>query len=365
MSIEYQGKFGSAIVFNDLVEESAASQIIALMNHPISEDAHVRVMPDVHAGAGCVIGYTAKLTDKVVPNLIGVDIGCGMLSFKLGLRTEIGEDFNKLDLEIRRGVPSGRDVRNKEYKDLDSIFAKKVAPGSIFDNFAFFSSCVQAICKVQGQNFDRAIKSIGTLGGGNHFIELGEDADGYLWLTIHSGSRNLGKRIAEYHQKIAENKILGPDEDEFKRQVEIIKLTKHGKGIEQAIEALRTGMSKRGKRSGLEYLEYSDKDAYVHDMDVAQTYARLNRMVMAYEIVHYFYKLDFFKTEMIESIHNYINFQDKVVRKGAISAHEGERVIIPFNMADGLIIGKGKGNEDWNNSAPHGAGRMMSRSEAK
>jgi RNA-splicing ligase RtcB len=363
MSLEYRGKYGSAIVFNDEVEATAVSSIINLMNHEVAENAHVRIMPDVHAGKGCVIGYTALLTNKVIPNLIGVDIGCSVVSFKIGHFSVIGELRDKLDKFIRGNIPSGHDVRNKPFGGLDVLFNDKIAAPAI--SYVIYDKSIREICKQEGQSYDRVMASIGTLGGGNHFIELGKDEEGFLWLTFHSGSRNFGKVICEYHQEVAEKQILGPDEDEFKRQVEIIKATKKGKGIEAAIHALRTGMSKRGKKSGLEFLTGDKKDDYLHDMMIAQMYAKLNRMIMAYDVIQNFYKLNFFELEMVESVHNYINFVDGIVRKGAISAHSGEKVIIPFNMRDGLIIGKGKGNEDWNNSAPHGSGRLMSRTQAK
>lgn len=363
--MELQGKYGTVIVYNDEVEETALSQIIKLINHPAAEGAHVRIMPDVHAGAGCVIGYTAKFVDKIVPNLIGVDIGCSVLTFKLGKRSIIGTSFDKLDKDIRRGIPSGRDVRAKDFSDLEEIFRKKIADGyKLFANYRDFENSLHATCKIQNQDFGRAMKSLGTLGGGNHFIEVGVDEEDNLWLTIHSGSRNFGKRVAEHHQAIAEGKIIKVDDVEFKRQVEIIKQTKKGKGIEAAIQQLNRQFRKATK-TGLEYLTAGDLDAYVYDMQLAQTFARLNRLAMAYEIIHYFYKLNLFELEMIESVHNYINFDDRIIRKGAVSAHANEKVVIPFNMADGLIIGVGKGNEEWNNSAPHGAGRKMSRSAAK
>jgi tRNA-splicing ligase RtcB (3'-phosphate/5'-hydroxy nucleic acid ligase) len=288
---------------------------------------------------------------------------CGMLSFKIGHFSKLGENRDKLDKFIRANIPSGHDVREKPFGEMHILFDDKIA--TVVMNYHSFEKTVKDICKVQGQSFDRVMASIGTLGGGNHFIELGKDEEGFLWLTFHSGSRNFGKMVAEYHQEVAEKQLLGPDEDEFKRQVEIIKTTKKGKGIQEAIQALRKGMSKRGKASGLEYLTGDKKDDYIHDMMIAQMYARLNRMIMAYDIIANFYKLNFFEVEMIESVHNYINFQDGIIRKGAISAHYGEKVIIPFNMRDGLIIGVGKGNEEWNNSAPHGSGRLMSRAQAK
>jgi RNA-splicing ligase RtcB len=344
--MELKGKYGSAIVYTDDIEETATSQIINLLNQPMAENAHTRIMPDVHAGAGCVIGYTAKLANKVVPNLIGVDIGCGVRAWRLGLRSTIGEKFDKLDKFIRKTIPSGK--------------------GKIHDApFATLGDDVVEVCKRTGQKFDYVLNSVGTLGGGNHFIEVDCDDEDYLWLVIHSGSRNFGSKIAEFHQDVAEQAIFGISKEDFDKRVEEIKKTKKGKGIEAAIQILRNESKRKGKATGLEYLEGSSLFAYLEDMKIAQYYAELNRYTMGYLILDGFYRLSIEALETIESVHNYINFQDQVVRKGAISAHADEKVIIPLNMADGIIIGTGKGNEDWNFSAPHGAGRKMSRSKAK
>lgn len=358
---DLNGKHGTATIFTDDIEQVAMSQIINLLNQPMAEGADVRIMPDVHAGAGCVIGYTAKLTDKIVPNLIGVDIGCGVASWHLGSQHKIGQDFDKLDRVIKMYIPSGRDVRSGKpkfdqfeavYKTLDTKIP-----------FSEFKDEVARICKETSQDEDRAWKSLGTLGGGNHFIEVDIDANGDLFLTIHSGSRSFGLKIAKYHQTIAENSLLSMSKEEYDGKVEEIKRTKKGKGIEVAIKALRKEASQKGKATGLEHLAGPSADNYYRDMNIAQLYAQLNRRLMAYEILTRRYKRDYF--EPVESVHNYINFADRVIRKGAISAHLGEKVIIPLNMADGVILGTGKGNADWNYSAPHGAGRKMSRSKAK
>lgn len=364
--MELKGKYGSAIVHTDDIEQEAISQIINLLNQPMAENANVRIMPDVHAGAGCVIGYTAKLTNQIVPNLIGVDIGCGVASWRLGNEAKIGQKFDKLDRVIRRDVPSGRTIHN----EFDADLAKAIydtMDNTYFENFKEFMIAVRKTCEDTCQDYEYVKRSLGTLGGGNHFIEIDRDDNGELWLTIHSGSRNFGLKVALYHQKQAEMSLFSMTKEEFDSRVEEIKRTKKGKGIEVAIKALRAEASKKGKATGLEYLdinthniEYND---YLWDMRVAQIYARLNRRMMAYKILKGHYKTDYF--EPVESVHNYISFEDNVVRKGSISAHKGERVIIPLNMADGVIIGTGKGNDDWNNSAPHGAGRRMSRSKAK
>jgi tRNA-splicing ligase RtcB (3'-phosphate/5'-hydroxy nucleic acid ligase) len=322
--VEFKGKYGDAIVYNDEVEQTAISQIYALLSSEVSIDSHTRIMPDVHAGAGCVIGYTAKLGPRVVPNLIGVDIGCGILSVRLGHKSEIGQDFQALDTAIRNEIPSGHGVRGYNFRDLERVYNFRVKSKQSYGSFEY---SVESICKTQKQDFARVMKSLGTLGGGNHFIELGIDDEGYLWLTIHTGSRNFGLKVATYHQGIAK--------------------------------------AKNGKNGGLEYLESDDRTAYMIDMQVAQQYAMLNRFSIAYAIINYFYKLSMFELPFVESVHNYINFQDLIVRKGAISAHTGEKLVIPFDMSEGIILGEGKGNEEWNYSAPHGAGRILSRSSAK
>jgi len=363
--IEVQGKYGTAKIFNDTPEEGAIAQVINLLNHPISQDANVRIMPDVHAGAGCVIGYTAKLTDKVVPNLIGVDIGCGVTGWKLGHFSSVGENFDKLDKTTRKYVPSGRNSRARTHKKLQEIYELSIGLNNWQKYWQEFKDKVNEICDRMSQNTSRVWDSIGTLGGGNHFIEIDKDGDGNLWLMIHSGSRNFGLQVAKWHQKVAEESLDSFDKEEFDRKVEEIKQTKKGKGIEVAIQKLKKSMMPKGKVTGLEYLEGKNRDTYVEDMKIAQIYAQLNRRVMGYEILTRHYNVNFYSAPIVESVHNYINFEDGVVRKGSISAHAEEQVIIPLNMADGTIIGTGRGNFDWNNSAPHGAGRKMSRSKAK
>ncbi len=359
--MELHGKYGKAIVYTDDIEQEAISQIINLLNQPMSENSNVRIMPDVHAGAGCVIGYTSKLTGKVVPNLIGVDIGCGVSAWKLGKRSSIGEKFDKLDKIIRKHVPSGREIN----EDFDSAEVKKIyntldIKGISWDDFL---NNISRICKEVGQEENYVLRSIGSLGGGNHFIEVDKDENDELWLIFHSGSRNFGLKIAKYHQGIAEQSLLSISKEEFNSRVENIKNTKKGKGIEVAIKTLRKEASQKGKASGLEFLEGNDAQDYYRDMKIAQIYAQLNRRVMASRVLKNMYKLNYYNP--IESVHNYINFSDSTLRKGAISAHAGEEVIIPLNMAEGCIIGIGKGNKDWNESAPHGAGRKMSRTKAK
>jgi len=361
--IELRGQYGRAKVFNDAIEETAVGQIIQLLSQPMAKDAHVRIMSDVHAGAGCVIGYTAKLTDKVVPNLIGVDIACGVTSWKLGKRHEFKLKFDELDKFIRNKIPAGKNVRTTTHSELKKLF-DTIATNEI-DTLSKFEDAVREICIRQNQNFDRVMRSIGSLGGGNHYLELGEDSDDNLWFTIHSGSRNFGLKIAKWHQNIASNSILGIDEVEYKNKIKEIKATKKGKEIEAAISKLHRHLSKHGKTTGLEYLENDDAENYIADTKIAHLYAKLSRRVMGYEVVSNFYKLNFNEVEVIESTHNYIDPDDNIIRKGAIRAHKGEKIIIPMSMQFGNVIATGKGNKDWNYSAAHGAGRKMSRRFAK
>ena len=223
---------------------------------------------------------------------------------------------------------------------------------------------LESVCKRTGQDFRYVLKSIGSMGGGNHYLEIGEDDDHNLWLVIHSGSRNFGLKVAMFHQQVAEDSVFGFDKELFKSGIDEIKKTRKGKGIEIAIKKLKKEMSKTDKATGLEYLEGDDAKAYYHDMHIAQIFAELSRHIMISRIVD-FYKLDFEDERLLQTNHNYINFEDNIIRKGSVSAHKDEMLLIPMNMAYGTLLCKGKGNEDYNYSAPHGAGRLMSRSKAK
>lgn len=309
--IEIKGKYDTAKVFAVEVEESAMEQLQTIVNHPAMEGAHVRIMPDVHAGAGCVIGFTARVTDKIIPNLIGVDIGCGVLS--ASIISPLGRGcLPAFDELVRDSVPLGFHVHNVK----SEIFTRFPITGiGILGE-------VQDICKKIGMEYSYALASIGTLGGGNHFIEL-DEKDGKQLLVVHSGSRNLGLKVANYYQHIAnENHPEAP--------------------------------------KGLAWLEGIDAENYIKDLQVIQAYAKLNRHCIIEQIG---LRTNIKAEYQTESVHNYI--QDGIIRKGAISAQLGESVIIPMNMRDGTIIGTGIGLEDWNYSAPHGAGRVMSRSFAK
>lgn len=359
-------------IFTDDIEEKALDQINELLNQDVFKDSKIRIMPDVHAGAGCVIGFTGNLGNKVIPNVVGVDIGCGILCVELG---NIDLDLKKLDNIIRQYVPSGMNVHEeKRYKFLE---------------------LEQLYCFKQLKNKDNWLeKSIGTLGGGNHFIEVDEDDAKNKYLIIHSGSRNLGKQVAEiYQEKAIEYCSYDKELKEEKRQI-IEEYKKQGREKEIQTKLIDINKKYEGKTKlpkDLCYLEGKLREDYLHDMKLCQEFARDNRLCIAKQILCNYFELpyysgyksvrleekptsshDWYTQDMVEkdfyyfeTIHNYISFNDNIIRKGAISAKKGERVIIPMNMRDGCIIGIGKGNDDWNQSAPHGAGRIMSRMEAK
>lgn len=326
-------------IFTDNIDGKALDQVYTLCKHPAFADSKVRIMPDVHAGAGCVIGFTAELGDKVVPNLVGVDIGCGMLTVCLG---KVDIDFEKLDQIIRDNIPSGRNVQDRPFIKLDRSLR-----------------CYSAL-----QNKSWLECSIGTLGGGNHFIEVDADDEGNKYLVIHSGSRNLGKQVCEYYQNIAVSNLVGHNRLE-KMIADLIaeyKAVGRQTEIATAIDRLKESEYAEKIPKELCYLKGKDREDYLFDMQYCQAFAHVNRMTIA-AIIETQAGLNSIDT--FETVHNYIDHTSNIVRKGAISARKGERVLIPMNMRDGCIIGIGKGNEDWNCSAPHGAGRIMSRSQAK
>ena len=329
-------------IFTNNIEESALAQINELIAQPAFMDSKIRIMPDVHAGKGCVIGFTAEVRDKVVPNLVGVDIGCGMLTVKLPKVERM--DLDALDKGIRSEIPSGRDVG-----DESDPYAE-----DLINNL----KCCPFL-----KNKERLYRGLGTLGGGNHFIEIDVDENGRYYLIIHTGSRNLGKQVAEYYQDLAVKNIEGKLDLPAKKSALIAeyKATGRESEIQKALEELNSSFSEGGIPKYLAYLDGDLARDYLHDMRLCQSYADANRRKIARVIlgegVGYF--------RQFTTIHNYINFDDQIIRKGAISAREDERVLIPLNMRDGCILGVGKGNPDWNYSAPHGAGRLMSRGEAR
>lgn len=348
--IEIIGKYDTAKIFTDNIEEQAISQLYKILNSKSAEDSHIRIMPDCHAGAGCVIGTTMKITDKVVPYFIGVDIGCGMLVQKL---KDTHIVLEKLDKVIHKNVPSGFNIHNKAHRWASNVRLDEL------------------LCKDHLPNKHKFPLAIGTLGGGNHFIEINKDDEDNFYLVIHTGSRNLGKQIADYYQQKAYK------DHESRRVV----------GLRNILEALRES----GRIGDIEqvskyyvdnnptidkamaYCEGQLMDDYLHDMAIAQEYATLNRMAIA-DIIQCGMRWkvasgDYDNTNRyyaeFQTIHNYIDMDTKILRKGAVSAKKDEMLIIPMNMRDGSLICVGKGNEDWNNSAPHGAGRIMSRKKAK
>lgn len=331
-------------IFTNNIEDKAREQIDLLLEQEAFKDCKVRIMPDVHAGAGCVIGFTGNLGDKVIPNIVGVDIGCGMLCVELG---NIDLDLERLDNIIKNYVPSGFEVHNERKVKFDKLQDLK--------------------CYRKLRDTKRLERSIGTLGGGNHFIEIDVDDENNKYLIIHTGSRNLGKQVAEYYQELA-NQLCNYNIAELKeKQQELIKIYKEqGKKqeIQGALEELRKEyqVNKNKIPKDLAYLEGTYRDDYLHDMKICQEFAQDNRKEILFTICE---KMNLQYIDHFETIHNYISFEDNIVRKGAISAKKGERVLIPMNMRDGCIIAIGKGNDDWNQSAPHGAGRIMSRIQAK
>lgn len=341
-----KGKHNSATVYTNNIEESAVEQIKDLLDMEVFQDSKVRIMPDVHKGVGCVIGFTADLKDKVIPNIVGVDIGCGMLTVKLN---DVEIDLKKVDEFIHNEIPSGKNVNmHRQYDYIDEI-------NSLY--------CLRGI-KGTVKKWNRGI---GSLGGGNHFIEINVDESGNKYLVIHSGSRNLGNVVANYYQKQAIEYHSGHSDDYLIRKEEIIRTYKEQgrrKEIQKALKELYKETKKELTiKPELCYLEGKLKDDYLHDMKICQIYAEKNREVIALRILeHMFNHTDF---ELFHTTHNYIDFEDNIVRKGAIKANKDELVLIPINMRDGSILAKGLGNPEWNYSAPHGAGRLFSRSKAK
>ena len=341
--LELKGKFNEAKVFTDNIESECISQIIELLNQEAFKDAKIIIMPDCHAGAGCVIGFTGNLGDKVIPNIVGVDIGCGMYCIELG---KVDLDLEFIDKAINQYVPSGVNTHKSRIVKFDKL--------------------QELYCYRDLKDTKRIEKSIGTLGGGNHFIEINEDENGVKYLVIHTGSRNLGKQVAEYYQHLAIELLSGKDEL-FKKQQEIIadyKAKGKKKEIEAAIKKLHSEfkMKKPNVPDPLCYLTGEYRDKYIHDMGICQEYADLNRKTIAKIILD---KCNLNAVNSFTTMHNYIDIENNIIRKGSIAAYENDIVLIPINMRDGSLICRGKGNPDWNYSAPHGAGRIMSRSKAK
>jgi RNA-splicing ligase RtcB len=305
--LELKGIYNTAKVFTDNADPTAIQQIKHLLDQPFMEGSKIRIMPDVHAGMGCTIGTTMTVTDKVVPNLVGVDIGCGM---ETALLKDKHVELAQLDKAIHQYIPAGFHIRKEAHHFSDEIDLTALR-------------CAKHV------DINRGILSLGTLGGGNHFIELGADDENRLYLVVHSGSRNLGKQVCEWYQKMAADN-----------------LNRKGKGMDRV----------------LAYLEGQAMLDYLHDMEIMQRYADLNRKAIIRELEK---RVKLKITDQFTTTHNYIDTQKMILRKGAVSSEKGERLLVPMNMRDGSLLCVGKGNADWNYSAPHGAGRIMSRTEAK
>lgn len=334
-------------IFTSCVDPQALHQINELMEQEAYVNAKVRIMPDVHAGTGCVIGFTANLSDKVVPNLVGADIGCGVVVAPLG---KIEIDLVKLDEFIRNKMCYGLNVNKSVVLDYDLTKLK---------------------CYNYLTNIPWLKKAMGSLGGGNHFIEIDKSDDGEFYLLIHTGSRNLGLQVASIYQKLAIKLRKSAGSEEKERVTELLKSQGKQGEIPDAVQKIVKKYEKETKLSpDLCYLDGVEREQYLFDMFICQDWAKKNRSYMVNQIITYLQREQKikFKTNptknIFEVVHNYIG-EDNIIRKGAISAKKGEKVLIPLNMRDGCILGVGKGNEDWNNSAPHGAGRLIRRGEAK
>lgn len=329
-------------IYANAIDELARKQLRLLMAQPAFAEAKVRIMPDVHAGKGCVIGFTADLGNKVIPNIVGVDIGCGMLTIKVGKRKP---DFAELDDIMHRNIPSGMNVRGVAYEDFPALEALH--------------------CYDRLSHIHRLRRSLGTLGGGNHFVEVDVDSQGNYYIVIHSGSRNLGKQVCELYQSEAIDTLAGFRDPLIERDAIISCLKAEGreKEIAAALAAHKAAYSERVPLVPAElcYLEGEARKRYLDDMRICQQFAQRSRDIMGDIIVS---RLGLAEEDRFHTIHNYIDHESNIVRKGAISARAGEKLLIPINMRDGCIYGIGKGNEDWNCSAPHGAGRLMSRKQA-
>ena len=337
--IELQGKYAEAKIFTNIVDNESISQVIELLNQPYISGSRVRMMPDIHAGAGCTIGTTMTISDKICPNLVGVDIGCGMYAVNLG---QVDIDMEQMDAAAHF-IPSGMNVweSHKEHFDL-----------------------LELRCYRELKDSKRLERSLGTLGGGNHFIEIDQSIDGTKFLVIHSGSRNLGKQVAEYYQRLAIDLNKGKEEYFAKRDALIAEYKATGRRteIQAALKELRWNAHEAMLPESLCFVYGQYLEDYLHDVKICQRFACRSRELMAEIILQ---QLGLEAVEAFHTIHNYIDTDEMILRKGAIAAHKGEKVLIPINMRAGSLICTGKGNEDWNFSAPHGAGRLMSRREAK
>ena len=342
---EVKGKYNTAKVFTDVVDEKSLQQIKGLCDQEFTSGAKIRLMPDVHAGAGCTIGTTMTIKDKICPNLVGVDIGCGMETLCIKADSEVSRNFNGADLDkiIRKNIPSGFSIRK-----FPHAFVEQVEWDNIKGHY----------------NKKRAWLSLGTLGGGNHFIEADRDDEGNLYIVVHSGSRHAGLEIADYYQEQAWRQLNGNAEEDCRKLIDRLKSEGKEQEIQEKLEELKAQISTDIPKD-LAYVSGKLFDDYINDMRIMQHFAMLNRKAMVQSIS---IGLRIKQEDIIEqftTIHNYIDTDKMILRKGAVSAQKGEKLLIPINMRDGSLICVGKGNEDWNCSAPHGAGRVMSRNKAR
>lgn len=335
--LEVKGKFNTAKIFTDVVDEKSIAQVTELCNQEFCAGSRIRLMPDIHAGAGCTIGTTMTIKDKIVPNLVGVDIGCGMHTAQIA---EKELDLEKLDRLIYERIPSGFNIHDKSKSS--SVDLSKLR-------------CAKHV------DIERAKKSIGTLGGGNHFIEVDRDDDGNLYIVVHSGSRHIGLEVAKYYQDAGYKALCDADKGGVQEIVERLKSDGRFSEISDAVKEYKAKHQTKIPKS-LAYVSGALFDDYLHDMQIIQRFAMVNRMVMLGEIAM---GMGVHIADDFVTVHNYIDTENMILRKGAVSARKGEKLLIPINMRDGSLICIGKGNEDWNFSAPHGAGRLMSRAAAK
>ena len=334
-----KGKYNEAKVFADTADETSVSQVLLLLDQEFVSGSRIRMMPDIHAGAGCTIGTTMTVTDKIVPNLVGVDIGCGMETVAV---REKHIELQKLDKLIYEKIPSGFQIREKTHRYYEQIDLEELY-------------CYRQIHAV------RAEKSLGTLGGGNHFIEVDKDEEGTIYVVVHSGSRHLGVEVAQYYQEEAYKALNGQTKKDIDQRIADLKAQGREKEIQKSIAELKNTV-KTNIPKVLAYVSGELFDQYIHDMKIVQNYAGLNRKAMMDEIIK---GMKLHVTSQFTTIHNYFDPDAMILRKGAVSAKKGEKLLIPINMRDGSLICTGRGNDDWNQSAPHGAGRLMSRSAAK
>ena len=331
------GKFNSAEIFTENVDTKAIAQLQALCDFEPFKDSKIRVMPDVHAGKGCTIGTTMTITDKIVPNMVGVDIGCGMELVQIA---EKDINYRTLDEFIHKNIPSGKTCRKTLHAYTEKI------------------DLTQLRCK-DHIDIQHALLSIGTLGGGNHFIEMDKDDEDNKYIVIHSGSRRLGKEVADYYQKEAYNKLCEKIDKQVEDTIAYLKENNRESEISETIKEIRENAV--NLPVSMAYVEGEFFDDYIHDMKIVQQFAVLNRKAMIDVIVE---GLGYTVVDGFTCIHNYIDTDNMILRKGSVSAQKGERILIPINMRDGSLICIGKGNPDWNFSAPHGAGRLLSRMTA-